>query len=277
MAQKEFRKFSSYKIQLYLGILDVACIFFNSILSGYWSKSGEIFCTHQKSSYIIGCIATALWAGTCATCMILGFNRIVEILFPKLSVKLFRGCRTYFWLIIPTVYMIYFAFFTNPLLFSSTSYAMFFDPYVNIDRFQIPIGTPKHENISHTINNILVIAVILIAYLCLCLIMLLKNHIDHDTNDMSYIQKQTFIQVTIICFLKMSAAAIYVYMQFFYTPDWLVITGQITWQTSHGVVGLVYLLLNTNMRDAVYTKIFKCWKPTTQTKPTFIRATNSKY
>ena len=143
MAQKEFRKFSSYKIQLYLGVLDVICIFFNSIVSGYLSKVGAVFCTHQKASYVVGCVSTALWAGTCMTCAILGFNRIVEIVSPKTSIKLFRGWRTYLWLIIPTLYMFYFAFFTNPLLFSSTSYAMFFDPYVNIDAFEIPAGMPK--------------------------------------------------------------------------------------------------------------------------------------
>lgn len=133
MFQREFLRYSAYKIMLYLGIVDVLCIICNSIICGYLSIIGAVFCTHPRGIYVLGCIATALWATACATCMLLGLNRCCEILFPNLCWKLFKGERTYYWLILPTLYFIYFCFFTNPLLFNSNYYAMFFDPYVGIN------------------------------------------------------------------------------------------------------------------------------------------------
>uniref|UniRef100_A0AC34RT55 7TM GPCR serpentine receptor class x (Srx) domain-containing protein n=1 Tax=Panagrolaimus sp. JU765 TaxID=591449 RepID=A0AC34RT55_9BILA len=134
---------------------------------------------------------------------------------------------------------------------------MFFDPYVGIfGKSNSLTEDQSHNHWPHTINNIIVVIVLVTSYLFLCLIVALKSHFNQETN-LNVIQRQTFIQVTLICFLNGTAASIYVYMQFFYTPTWLVIIGQITWQASHGAVVFVYLFLNPGMRHALFTKVFK--------------------
>ena len=44
-------------------------------------------------------------------------------------------------------------------------------------------------------------------------------------------------------------------MQFFYTPVWVVVIGQVCWLTSHGIVGIIYFFFNPTMRREA-AKIF---------------------
>lgn len=132
MFQEEFRRYSAYKLMLYLGIVDMICIICNSIISGYLAIIGAVFCTHPTLIYILGCVSNGFWAAACVTCILLGFNRCCEIIYPQLCWKLFQNSRTYFWFILPTIHGIYLGFFTNPVLFNSNYYGMFIDPYIGI-------------------------------------------------------------------------------------------------------------------------------------------------
>uniref|UniRef100_A0AC35GSP9 7TM GPCR serpentine receptor class x (Srx) domain-containing protein n=1 Tax=Panagrolaimus sp. PS1159 TaxID=55785 RepID=A0AC35GSP9_9BILA len=104
-----------------------------------------------------------------------------------------------------------------------------------------------HPHLAHTINNISIILLLSCAYLTLCII-LVKNRGPHS--HIGRLQNQTFLQASIICGLNATAAVIYVIMQFFPTPIWLIIIGQITWQASHGAAVFIYLFLNHSLRDA---------------------------
>ncbi|CAD5223495.1 unnamed protein product [Bursaphelenchus okinawaensis] len=211
----------------------MACIFINSIMSGYFAWHGNTFCDHPTVMYISGSISTGLWCAACMACMMLAMNRCCDLLKPDWMETLFSGWRTYFWLLAPTLYGSYFIIFTPPLIFTSIYDGAFFDPFV---------GTPvsdkeKYTSWPHTINNVIVILVLCTAYSCICIFVCIKSRPTmggQRNTGMSMLQKQIIAQATLICMLILIAASVYVRMQFAETSNYMVIVGQITWQSSHG-------------------------------------------
>lgn len=45
-------------------------------------------------------------------------------------------------------------------------------------------------------------------------------------------------------------------MQFFETPSWMIVVGQLTWQSSHGGAVFIYLFLNKTMRRGIVNTFF---------------------
>ena len=86
-----------------------------------------------------------LWACACATCLLLAVNRCLALIYPLLSRKLFGGNRTWIWLIFPTIYSLFFIGFTNPVVFTSRRYAMFFNPFTDIPGFD---NEEENEKVS---------------------------------------------------------------------------------------------------------------------------------
>lgn len=51
---------------------------------------------------------------------------------PKIGALLFSGKKTYFWIMIPIAVSISFMLFHVPVIFNSTLYAFFFDPFLGV-------------------------------------------------------------------------------------------------------------------------------------------------
>ena len=60
----------------------------------------------------------------------LAINRCVEIGFPSWSEYLFRGVRTWLWMLIPALYALYVFMFEKAPSFTSLFFAFFFNPHV---------------------------------------------------------------------------------------------------------------------------------------------------
>ncbi|KAE9550731.1 hypothetical protein FO519_006053, partial [Halicephalobus sp. NKZ332] len=195
-----------------------------------------------------------LWACACATCLLLAVNRCLALVHPLFSRKLFGGDRTWIWLILPTIYSFFFIGFTNPVLFTSRHYAMFFNPYVDIPGFDNEEENEKRSHLFHTINNISIIVLLSCAYLILCVLLVLNSNNSRNTR-INRLQQQTFIQASLICGFNATAAGIYVLMQFIKIPNVLVLIGQVAWQASHGAVVFIYLFLNRSLRIAAFKLI----------------------
>lgn len=69
------------------------------------------------------------------TCILLGFDRFFELVFPGIAKVLFGRCFIYVWLIFPIVYMIG-SFFDVPHVFSIVHHGFYFDPYVGSSGFE---------------------------------------------------------------------------------------------------------------------------------------------
>ncbi|KAI6200664.1 hypothetical protein M3Y96_00757900 [Aphelenchoides besseyi] len=226
MGSNRFLKLSCYKIMYFLGVIDVACIFINSILSGIFTYEGAVFCDHPTLMYISGGISTGLWFSACCACVLLALNRCCDLLRPNWMETLFGGSRTYWWLLVPTIYGLYFIVFTPPLIYTSIYNAAFFDPFTGTDKADAELYTSwgrVAQNMGHSTNR----------------------------HGMSIIA-----QATLICALILIAATIYVRMQFFDTPSYMIIVGQVTWQSSHGGAVFIYLFLNRTMRREIMKSFF---------------------
>ncbi|KAI6236189.1 hypothetical protein M3Y95_00131200 [Aphelenchoides besseyi] len=183
MGSNRFLKLSCYKIMYFLGVIDVACIFINSILSGIFTYEGSVFCDHPTLMYISGGISTGLWCSACCACVLLALNRCCDLLRPNWMETLFGGSRTYWWLLVPTIYGLYFIVFTPPLIYTSIYNAAFFDPFTGTDKADAELYTS--------------------------------------------------------C-----------------TPSYMIIVGQVTWQSSHGGAVFIYLFLNRTMRREIMKSFF---------------------
>uniref|UniRef100_A0A7E4ZUN6 Serpentine Receptor, class T n=1 Tax=Panagrellus redivivus TaxID=6233 RepID=A0A7E4ZUN6_PANRE len=259
MVKSEFLRLSCYKLMFLLGLIDITCMPLASICYGYLAFNGIVFCQAPTFVYTIGCIALSMWAGACSTCTILAMNRSLDIVAPHYARKIFEGKKTLIVMMLPIIYISYYLFFACPIIFNTEYYAAFFDPYIGT-----PFGAAidieeKYPHLVHTTNNICVVFIITGAYGFLCIALTVQYRGAHSVR-LSKMQRQTFIQSSLICTFVTSAAIIYVYMQFFPTPMWVVVMGQIVWQCSHGATGIIYLTLNPTMRKAAikfYTYPFK--------------------
>uniref|UniRef100_A0A7E4WC77 Serpentine Receptor, class T n=1 Tax=Panagrellus redivivus TaxID=6233 RepID=A0A7E4WC77_PANRE len=230
----------------YLGVVDFACVLLNSIISGYFSIMGTVYCSNEILVYVTGCFGTALWSTSCAACILLAMNRCLTVIRPRTAEWLFKGHRTSLLLLFPVAYFLYFLFFTKPLLFSSRSYAMFFNPFIDIPGYDLEIEEPKYANISHTFNNVADVILLSTTYAVFCGFI-----VKSSTSRTISLQQKTFIQATTICGINATAAIIYVLMQFMPTPTVLIVIGQVAWQASHGAPVFIYLFVNRSIRCAV--------------------------
>lgn len=74
--------------------------------------------------------------------MLLAVSRCIEMLSPRWGKILFGGNRAWLWVIPPSLYGLYFAIFTKPVLFSGLFVSWFFNPHVGyIDDFGAIVRT----------------------------------------------------------------------------------------------------------------------------------------
>uniref|UniRef100_A0A7E4W2K4 Serpentine Receptor, class T n=1 Tax=Panagrellus redivivus TaxID=6233 RepID=A0A7E4W2K4_PANRE len=246
MLQRKFFRRACYRIMFYLGVVDFICVTINSIICGYFTLIGSLYCTHPYFTYVAGCLSTALWTTSCATCFLLAINRCITIIRPKLADKIFAGHRTTMLLCLPTTYFLYFFLFTPPLLFSSKYYAMFFNPFMGIPGFDAKVEEARYASPAHTVNNVADVVLLSCTYITFCTL-IARTPSPETTSP----KQQTFVQATIICCINAVAAVIYVVMQFLETPTALIVIGQVAWQGSHGAPVFIYLCMNRTIRTAV--------------------------
>jgi hypothetical protein len=81
----------------------------------------------------------AVWGCACMTGLLLIVNRSMDLLSPYYADVFFGGYKLLFWLIPPTLYGLFFLFFTKPFLFNSIMGALFLSPYAGIDEISVDI------------------------------------------------------------------------------------------------------------------------------------------
>ncbi|KAK0413439.1 hypothetical protein QR680_006805 [Steinernema hermaphroditum] len=246
MLRPELIKFSCFKIMFYLGLIDVICLSANALLTGVLSLIGAMPCPYLKYFYPIGCVGVGLWCSQCAACILLAFNRCVDIWKPPILRDSFHGSRTYCWMALCVVYMVY-AMFTKSAFFNSKTYAWYFNPYRDITGIKLHIDESYYTNKTHFINNVTVIIVLPILYIFLSASIWWKSR-GHSNGNVTRMQVQVALQSFFLCLLIFTAAALNIYMQFFPTPTPIVLFANAMWQFSNGGGALIYLLMNGTIR-----------------------------
>ncbi|EYC22922.1 hypothetical protein Y032_0016g3018 [Ancylostoma ceylanicum] len=68
---------------------------------------------------------------------------------------------------------------------------------------------------------------------------------------------QLFLQSLFICASTTAASLLYVYMNFFESPRYVVIGANVVWQMSHGVHGFVYISMNREIRKEILVLFYR--------------------
>ncbi|KAI1705569.1 serpentine type 7TM GPCR chemoreceptor srt domain-containing protein [Ditylenchus destructor] len=201
---------SCYKIMFFMGIVDICCLPITGLIHGYLGIIGSVFCTAPDFIYITGCVAMALWGCESTAAILLALNRCLEIALPKAGERIFRGHRTWLWILAAATYGVSFGFFGKPVLFTSIIMAWTIDPHV---------GYLADESnwINVTLHNIR-----------LCFV--------------------TFLQVFILSIVHINASGVYCIMLFIPFSQILVTTAMFGWFFAHGIPPVIYLTLNMSIR-----------------------------
>uniref|UniRef100_A0A914M645 Serpentine Receptor, class T n=2 Tax=Meloidogyne TaxID=189290 RepID=A0A914M645_MELIC len=251
-----------FKFMFYISISDMMCLVVNAIITGWLSIVGAVYCTYPRFIYFAGSAGLALWGCETVAEMILAINRCIELSSRTWAEFLFHGKRTYLWMIVPTVYGLWFFIFEMPIHFSGIFVSWFFNPHVGyLDDFG-----KKYYSHLHTVHNYFVIVMLSSTYFTFATILSLKTmkHKISTSAQTSRAQKMTFVQVILISSINAVAAAIYVYMQFARISEVLILIGQFTWMLAHGMPPVIYLALNKTVRRDVYrmcVRVIPCVNP----------------
>ncbi|KAI1706641.1 serpentine type 7TM GPCR chemoreceptor srt domain-containing protein [Ditylenchus destructor] len=239
-------KQSCYKLIFFIGITDCLCLFVNAFFTGYFSITGQVFCSNPHLNYWVGLTGTFLWVIESSADLILAFNRCVEVTSPNVGDLLFKGNRTWYWLIPVSLYSLYFSYFTKPVTFSGLFVCYFFNPHAGyIEDF----GESTYHNNLHSFHNMLIFFGVSGLYVVFVAVMVTKFFTFRGISTLSLAQRMTFFQVLAISFFNGYAAGLYVYLQFVRVTQFLMYTATYSWTTAHGLPGLIYIALNKTIRD----------------------------
>ncbi|CAJ0962490.1 unnamed protein product, partial [Mesorhabditis belari] len=237
------KKHGCYKIMFTMGFFDISSIVVNSYITGYLCFVGGVFCTHPRLVYLGGSIGVGLWSGSCVLVILLALNRFSELSQTWILVQIFQGNRIYLTLTLPFLWGSFMSLLSPAGMFTSKQLAWFFDPFN---------GSGKdYTNLPHTVNNCIVAILATVAYINICCKMAKKSSFSRQA--FGKVQRQLFLQATLICSIHAIASYGYVMMNFWKGfPVQLIMVGHVAWQWSNGSPGIVYFCMNQRLRLAVF-------------------------
>ncbi|CAJ0917000.1 unnamed protein product, partial [Mesorhabditis belari] len=254
-----------YVIMVFMGIGDLTMIVMSSWISGYLMWIGAVFCTNQHLIYTTGTLGLGMWSSSCCCCIMLATNRLAEIADWHFVTELLTKKVCTVICALGLCYGMSITLFTPSALFHSPLGAWFFNPYTDNS------ASLYYDNIPHRANNAIVsiFAIFIYSYMCY---KAAKNW--GWATGASKAQRMLYIQAFIICSTHVLAAWGYLFMN--YVPGFpqsLMVLGHVAWQWSHGVPGVVYLLLNQTIKTTII-EMFGLSKK--KTKPYFFGNHESK-
>ncbi|KAK0402442.1 hypothetical protein QR680_016336 [Steinernema hermaphroditum] len=175
MSGPSFFKSSCYKIMFFLGIIDIICIWVNCFTTGFLMIHGSVYCMFPNLEFVAGAIAIGGWSGQCISCAILAINRCIDLWSAYWSEVLFSGRRTYIWISIAWIYMLYFFFFTNAVVYTSSAIMWFFDPYLTVPQDLINVDREQYRNWQHSANDYSLVSVMFVLYAFLIVSIRIKS------------------------------------------------------------------------------------------------------
>ncbi|VDK46152.1 unnamed protein product [Cylicostephanus goldi] len=191
-----------------------------------------------------GHLVYSLWMGASFNCMVLAFDRFVEMV-PAANVLkfLFRGKLLYIWMLLSFLYMLIVWFVLRPITFNTVVSAFIGTPLI------VDYETEYYHYTSFylVIHNSTVVIALVTLYSILYYYVRYALRRGGNIDDMPI-----FIQVFFVCTSTGTTAILYVLLELLAVPRTVVIAAHVVWQLSHGVHGIVYLRFNKHIRKAVF-------------------------
>ncbi|EYB84966.1 hypothetical protein Y032_0306g1979 [Ancylostoma ceylanicum] len=238
------------------GIVDILNLIAGSLIPIYFHFRGTVFCSDPVLTYLAGQLGLSFWIGASFNCVVLAFNRVVEMMPLTHGLRfLFRGNFVFLWMFLSIFYMVTRMFVSRPTVFNSAVASYIFAPLISDD---ISWEMSHYNSPLFLVHNLSIVVILPTVYLILC-VYVIKEKLS-SCSRLEKAQYALFLQVFCICASTTTAALLYVYMNFVEAPRYLAIAGNVVWQMSHGIHGLVYILMNRQLRREIrslflYTKV----------------------
>uniref|UniRef100_A0A915E7A3 Uncharacterized protein n=1 Tax=Ditylenchus dipsaci TaxID=166011 RepID=A0A915E7A3_9BILA len=240
-----------YKMMYYIAIVDVLCMFMNTLLTGYLAVTGAVYCSHPTLIYLSGTFGLACWACESTAEVVLALNRCTAICSPKWEDYLFRGriqnlaLDVYSHFLRPPLGIIYQASIVqralHVLVFQSSRWV--FDDFGLIYNNEVQVN-----------HNYFVIVGLTTTYLTFAMLLHCKSKkvACQNAAQQNYSHKMIFLQVVMISMVNAVAASVYIVMQLVRISQFIIYLGSIAWVLAHGIPPVIYLAMNKTMRkDAI--------------------------
>ncbi|EYC22923.1 hypothetical protein Y032_0016g3018 [Ancylostoma ceylanicum] len=105
------------------------------------------------------------------------------------------------------------------------------------------------------IHNITIVVTLISLYAVLCTYVVMNTR--SSSSKIKKMQLSLFLQSLFICASTTAASLLYVYMNFFESPRYVVIGANVVWQMSHGVHGFVYISMNREIRKEILVLFYR--------------------
>ncbi|EYC05694.1 hypothetical protein Y032_0080g1317 [Ancylostoma ceylanicum] len=253
MYRESMLKIPCYRLMFFNGVTDILNLITGSLFAAYFHFNGTVYCSNQLLNHVVGHLTYSFWDGASFNCVILAVNRAVEMLpYARRFNFLFRGKSIYGWMFLSIFYMVARSFLSRPNPFNSSVSSYFFPPFISDD---IAWEMSHYAPFLLPLHNIFIAATLIVVYTIVCVYVIHEKRLAHSRTDRMEIM--LFLQVLSLCVTTATASLIYVYMNYFTSPTALIIAANIVWQISHGVHGIVYLVVNQQLRRGLWS-LFKC-------------------
>ncbi|CAL2040279.1 unnamed protein product [Caenorhabditis brenneri] len=231
----------------FLGIPDIFSLIFCADFAGFYSIFGLHPCYAIKFTFTTGCLVFGSWHMSCMYVLLLAFNRVCELISPKKCAFMFRTKCLKTLIFLPVPYFIYFAFFTKPTFFNSSVSAFLLNPMSEATK-NFPSEYYTVE--AYVFNNFFVMIFIGCCYLIICCYLFTESWKIQMKQTSTLVKRVTY-QCLTVCTCHFVGCFLYVYIQYFWIPEFLSIVCHLAWIGNHSLPPYVYIIFNPSIRSDI--------------------------
>ncbi|KAI6238506.1 7TM GPCR, serpentine receptor class t (Srt) family-containing protein [Aphelenchoides fujianensis] len=265
LSRKHVRESSvCYEIMLLMSIFDVCSLPLTTLLPGWFSINGWMFCSSPTLSYFAGTALLATWVPYTSTSIILTLNRC--LLFTSYA-DIFDGRKRFVWLGFPVVCALLIVAFGDSGLYNSVYGAFFFglssstasvyrclDPHLGYHTDT----SGKYSSKIQLWNNIF----FCIAQPAIYAAFIWRYAVARSRQPLRIPrrEKALFVQALLVNLTIVAAALGYTVMQYVQLPDKFIALSHLAWVIIEGTPSIIYLSSNKTIRRVLLVETKWSWR-----------------
>uniref|UniRef100_A0A915CWW9 Uncharacterized protein n=1 Tax=Ditylenchus dipsaci TaxID=166011 RepID=A0A915CWW9_9BILA len=145
-----------------------------------------------------------------------------------------------------TIYGIYIAIFTKPVLFTGLLFSWSFNPFIGY----LTDNNSTYVNYLHTVHDTSVAIILPVIYAASFFLFVVKTKAARSQiKEVSRKQKMLFIQILIIGLIHLVGCLLYASLPYINFAAEIVYLAQFLWYFAHGIPPFLYLTMNKTIRN----------------------------